>query len=147
MITEFYDVVLVDFSGLLPFKLEKTEILTRQEEVSQENLEQFLVELERGLKDEFVYIGSDLLETKLFHRAILKTGLLELLIGTPVTLLGHFKEKDHAQKFKNTLQKTLEGIVPKQIAPLLEESIEIRKVKKEIITKKGLRKLGSVLNG
>lgn len=147
MITEFYDVVLVDFSGLLPFKLEKTEILTRQEEVSQENLERFLVGLEHGLKDEFVYIGSDLLETKLFHRAILKTGLLELLIGTPVTLLGHFKEKDNAQKFKNTLRKTLEEIVPKQLAPLLEESIEIRRVKKEISTQKGLRKLGGVLNG
>lgn len=147
MITEFYDVVLVDFSGLLPFKLEKTEILTRQEQVSQENLERFLIGLERDLKEEFVYLGSDLLETKLFHRAILKTGLLELLIGTPVTLLAHFKEKDKAQKFKDTLQKTLEAFVPKELAPMLKESIEIKKIQKEINPQKGLRKLGGILNG
>lgn len=145
MIVEFYDVLLVDFSGILPFKLEKEDILSRQEQVSQNNLELFLFELEKNLGEEFVYIGSDLLETKLFHRVILKDGFLELLIGTPVTLLAHYKDESKAKKFKESLQKTLEKIIPKNLLLLVEESIEIKNIKKSLeSSKSGFRKLGKV---
>lgn len=146
MITEFYDVILVDFSGILPFKLEKTDILTRQEQLSQENLERFLADLEKNLDENFVYIGSDLLETKLFHRVILKDGLVELLIGTPITLLAHFKELRQAKKFNDSLQKTLAKILPPKLMPFVAESIEIKKVKKGLrVSEKGFKKLGMVV--
>ncbi len=138
MINEFYDVVLVDFSGILPFKLEKEGILTRQETVAQENLRSFLLDLERTLEYEFMYIGSDLLEAKLFHRMTMKDGgLLELLIGTPITLLGHFKDKVNAEHFKESLEKTLDKMLPPALKPLMEESIEIKKVRKEIVPPQG----------
>ncbi|MEM0142600.1 MAG: hypothetical protein QXL94_01400, partial [Candidatus Parvarchaeum sp.] len=71
MINEFYEVVLVDFSGILSFKLEKEDILTRQELVATENLKNFILNLEMKYKSNFIYIGSDILETRLFHRLIL----------------------------------------------------------------------------
>lgn len=145
MITEFYDVMLVDFGGILPFKLEKEEILSRQERVSQQKLDFFLVSLEKNMKESFVYVGSDLLETKLFHRIILKEGLLELLIGTPVTLLAHYKDAGKAKKFKQSLQKTLEKIVPEHVASLVEDSIEIKKIQKTLGNfQEGFKKLGKV---
>lgn len=145
MINEFYDVVLVDFSGILPFKLEKEGILTRQEIVATENLRKFLLDLESSLKYEFIYIGADLLEAKLFHRLIMKDGLLELLIGTPITLMGHFKEKEKAEKFRVSLQKTLNKTVPDLLQPMLADSIEMKKVRKEIVSIQGqkFRKLGA----
>ncbi len=144
MIKEFYDVVLVDFSGILPFKLEKEDILTRKERVATENLEKFLLDLERELKNEFVYIGADLLETKLFHRLITDGGILELLIGTPITLMGHFREKEGAEKFKGSLEKTLKRTLPDILQPLLTESIELKKVEREIVPFEnvGFKKLG-----
>lgn len=39
-----------------------------------------------------------MLEATLFHRVLLKDRLLKLLIGTPITLLCHFKEKENAVK-------------------------------------------------
>ena len=90
MIREFYEVILVDFSGVLPFKLEKEDIFTKQGIVATKNLEKFILDLESSLNYEFIYVGSDLLEAKLFHRLIAKEGLLELLIGTPITLIAHF---------------------------------------------------------
>lgn len=144
MINEFYDVVLVDFSGILPFKLEKENILTRQEKVATESLRKFLLELETTLQYEPVYIGADFLEAKLFHRLIMKNGLLELLIGTPITLMGHFKEKEEAEHFRSSLEKTLIKSVPNLLQSMLTESIEVKKVKKEIISAKiqKFRKLG-----
>ncbi len=144
MINEFYDVVLVDFSGVLPFKLEKEDILTRKEIVATENLRNFLLELELISGNKFIYLGSDILETKLFHRLLLEDGLLELLIGTPITLLGHFKEKNSAEKFKNSLQNVLSKMLPEILKPLIEDSIELRKVTKDIIKKDELKfkKLG-----
>lgn len=144
MINEFYDVVLVDFSGILPFKLEKENILTRQETVATENLRKFLLDLETTLQYESVYIGADFLEAKLFHRLIMKDGLLELLIGTPITLMGHFKEKEKAEEFRISLEKTLNKTLPKLLQPILVDSIEVRKVKKELIVseKQKLGKLG-----
>ncbi len=144
MIKEFYDVVLVDFSGILPFKLEKENILTRQELVATENLRKFLLDLENSLQYEFIYIGADLLEAKLFHRLIMKDGLLELLIGTPITLMGHFKDKEKAEQFRTSLEKTLNKTVPELLQPMLAESIEMRKVQKEIVPveQSKFRKLG-----
>ena len=133
MINEFYEVTLVDFGGILPFKLEKDDILTRQEKVATENLKKFLSDLESELQYEPIYIGADLLEAKLFHRLILKDGLLELLIGTPITLLGHFKDKEMAEKFKNALKKILIGKIPDVLQQMLIESIELKKVKRELI--------------
>ena len=144
MINEFYDVVIVDFSGILPFKLEKENILTRQETVATENLKRFLLDLEAAFQNEFIYLGSDILEAKLFHRLIIKDGLLELLIGTPITLMGHFKEKETADQFRVSLEKTLNKIVPDVLQPMLAESIEVKAVKKEIVSAqdKKFRKLG-----
>lgn len=145
VIVESYEVVLVDFSGLLPFKLEKENILTRQEIVSTENLRKFLLDLETASRYQFVYIGADILEAKLFHRLILEDGLLELLIGTPITLVGHFRERINAEKFKVSLEKTLGNIVPDVLRPMLEMSIEMKKVKKEVVTvaKQEFKKLGT----
>ncbi len=144
MINEFYDVVLVDFSGILPFKLEKENILTRQEIVATENLKKFLLDLEATSQYESVYIGADFLEAKLFHRLIMENGLLELLIGTPITLMGHFKEKEKAEQFRISLEKALTKTLPDFLQPILTESIEVKKVKREIITTDGqkLSKLG-----
>ena len=142
---EFYDILLVDFSGIFPFKLEKGDILTRQEQLSQHNLELFLIELEKNLGEEVTYIGSDLLETKMFHRALLRDGLLELLIGTPITLLAHYKEEKKAKKFKESLERTLEKTIPAHLAPLVQESIEIKKIKRSLEPAgQGFRKLGKV---
>lgn len=134
MINEFYDVVLVDFSGILPFKLEKENILTRQETVATENLKKFLLDLEAALQYESVYIGADFLEAKLFHRLIMKDGLLELLIGTPITLMGHFKEKEKAEQFRISLEKALNKTLPEFLQPILAESIEMKKVRREIVS-------------
>ena len=144
MINEFYDVVLVDFSGILPFKVEKEGVLTRQERVATEKLKEFLLNLESATQSEFLYIGADLLEAKLFHRLILEDGLLELLIGTPITLMGHFKDKDKADQFRVSLEATLKTMMPVALQPMLDMSIEIKKVNKEIsyIEGGGFKKLG-----
>ena len=144
MIKESYDVVFVDFSGILPFKLEKENILTRQEEVAIENLKRFVLDLEVALKYESVYLGADFLETRLFHKLIMKDGLLELLIGTPITLIGHFKEKENAEQFKTSLEEVLNKTLPNNLREVLVESIEIKKIERSITPsgKKGLSKLG-----
>lgn len=144
MIKESYDVVLVDFSGILPFKLEKENILTRQEVVAIENLKRFILNLESTLKYELVYLGADFLEAKLFHRLIAKDGLLELLIGTPITLMGHFKERENAEQFKASLEKTLGKTVPELLQPMLVQSIEMKRVEREIVPARigGFSKLG-----
>ena len=145
MIKESYDVVLVDFSGILPFRLEKDSIFTKQEVVALEKLKDFIASLESELKYEFVYLGMDFIETKLFHRMILKDGILELLIGTPITLMGHFREEKSAIDFRDSLEKTLSKTLPDLLQPLLEQSIEMRKIAKEInpdYKKVGFNKLG-----
>ncbi len=144
MIKESYDVVFVDFSGILPFKLEKENILTRQEEVAIENLKRFVLDLEVALKYESVYLGADFLETRLFHKLIMKDGLLELLIGTPITLIGHFKEKENAEQFKTSLEEVLNKTLPNNLREVLVESIEIKKIERSITPsgKRGLSKLG-----
>lgn len=144
MIKESYDVVFVDFSGILPFKLEKENILTRQEEVAIENLKRFVLDLEVALKYESVYLGADFLETQLFHKLIMKDGLLELLIGTPITLIGHFKEKENAEQFKTSLEEVLNKTLPNHLREVLVESIEIKKIERSITPsgKRGLSKLG-----
>ena len=144
MRNEFYDVVLVDFSGILPFKLEKENILARQELVATENLKKFLLDLEGMSRSEFIYLGADILEAKLFHRLIVKDGLLELLIGTPITLMGHFKERENAEQFKDSLEKVLNEMIPDLLKPMISESIELKKSKKEIVPLNGqkFKKLG-----
>jgi hypothetical protein len=74
----------------------------------------------------------------------MKDGLLELLIGTPITLIGHFKEKENAEQFKSSLEETLNKTIPSRLRPMLVESIEIKKVERSIVPsgKKGLSKLG-----
>lgn len=147
MITQIYDVMLVDFSGILPFKLEKREILSRQEKISEQNLSTFLTELEKNAGETFAYVGSDLLETRLFHRVMLKDGLLEILIGTPITLLAHYKEETKAKKFKESLKKTLKKMIPEHLVSLVEESIEIKKIEKKLETGNNqFNKLGRVNN-
>jgi hypothetical protein len=145
MIKESYDVVLVDFSGILPFRLEKDSVFTKQEVVALEKLKDFIASLESELEYEFVYLGMDFIETKLFHRMILKDGILELLIGTPITLMGHFREEQSAIDFRDSLEKTLSKTLPDLLQPLLEQSIEMRKIAKEInpdYKKVGFNKLG-----
>lgn len=144
MIREFYEVILVDFSGVLPFKLEKEDIFTKQGIVATKNLEKFILDLESSLNYEFIYVGSDLLEAKLFHRLIAKEGLLELLIGTPITLIAHFKEKKQADQFKISLENILTKILPDIMQQMLVDSIEIKKVKKEIVAyeQERFKKLG-----
>ncbi len=145
MIKESYDVILVDFSGILPFRLEKENILTTQETVALEKLKEFIINLESELKYELVYLGMDFIETKLFHRMIMKDGILELLIGTPITLMGHFREEESAVQFRDCLEKTISKTLPELLQPLLEQSIELRKIDKEISSnykKVGFNKLG-----
>ena len=145
MIKESYDVILVDFSGILPFRLEKENILTTQETVALEKLKEFIINLESELKYEVVYLGMDFIETKLFHRMIMKDGILELLIGTPITLMGHFREEESAVQFRDCLEKTISKTLPELLQPLLEQSIELRKIDKEISSnykKVGFNKLG-----
>ncbi len=145
MIKESYDVILVDFSGILPFRLEKEGILTPQETIAMESLSKFLLDLESSMKDQFVYLGMDFLEAKLFHRLMVRDGVVDLLIGTPITLLGHFKGKESAEEFKDSLQATLGRTIPERLLPLLDEAIEIRKIDREIepnYNKVGFSKLG-----
>jgi hypothetical protein len=145
MIKESYDVILVDFSGMLPFRLEKESILTTQETVALEKLKEFIINLEAELKYELVYLGMDFIETKLFHRMIMKDGILELLIGTPITLMGHFREEESAIQFRDCLERTIGRTLPDLLQPLLEQSIELKKIDKEISSdykKVGFNKLG-----
>ena len=145
MIKESYDVILVDFSGMLPFRLEKESIFTTQETVALEKLKEFIINLESELKYELVYLGMDFIETKLFHRMIMKDGILELLIGTPITLMGHFREEGNAVQFRDCLERTISKTLPDLLQPLLEQSIELKKIDKEISSdykKVGFNKLG-----
>ncbi len=132
MKTEFYDVVLVDFVGILPFKLEKEDIFTKRGTKSKESLETFFKKLEKRLGEEIYYIGCDVFETKLFHRAMIKEAFIEILVGTPITLLAHFEHEVKAKKFKQALEKTLVEIVPDKFKHLIPDAIELKKKQKEL---------------
>lgn len=143
MKTKHCYVVLIDLPEALPFEIKK--VLTKPSEIKEvdhesekveKELFNFLSKLEKNFKEEFSFIGEDMIGEKFYKRFLFpKSGFMEIMYQAPVAIVAHFLDVKRANNFANALRKTLgRTIKDKKILTILKNMIEINTEKEEVLT-------------
>ncbi len=136
-------VVLIDLPEALPFefKLASTkpdglDKLDDHSKKSEEELFKFVTRLEKHFKEEFSFIGEDIIGEKFYKRFLFpKGGFLEIMYQPPAALIGHFIKLDRAKKFAKALEKVIDETVKEaKIKMILKNLIEVNTEKEEPLT-------------
>ena len=136
-------VVLIDLPEALPFefKLTKTkpdglDKLDHDAKKSEEELFKFITRLEKHFKEEFSFIGEDIIGEKFYKRFLFpKGGFLEIMYQPPAALIGHFIKLDRAKAFAKTLEKVIDETVKEnKVKMILKNLIEVNTEKEEPLT-------------
>lgn len=138
-------VVLIDLPEALPFefKLIKTkpdgdglDHLDGEAKKSEEELFKFVARLEKYFKEEFSFIGEDIIGEKFYKRFLFrKDGFLEIMYQPPAALIGHFIEPDRAKNFAEALEKVIDETVKEdKVKMILKNLIEVNTEKEEPLT-------------
>ena len=155
MRTKHTYVVLIDLPEALPFefKMIKTKpdgdglrLLDGETKKTEEELFKFVARLEKHFKDEFSFIGEDIIGEKFYKRFLFpKGGFLEIMYQPPAALIGHFIELDRAKKFAEALEKVIdETVEDNKIKTILKNLIEINTEKEEPLTYEKWGKLAKI---
>ncbi len=145
MKTKHTYVVLIDLPEALPFefKLIKTipdgdglDELDGEAKKSEEELFKFVTRLEKHFKEEFSFIGEDIIGEKFYKRFLFqKDGFLEIMYQPPAALIGHFIEPNRAKAFAKSLEKVIDETVKDSKAMMiLKNLIEVNTEKEEPLT-------------
>lgn len=138
-------VVLIDLPEVLPFefKLIRTKpdgdglkLLDGEAKKSEEELFKFVARLEKYFKEEFSFIGEDIIGEKFYKRFLFpKGGFLEIMYQPPAALIGHFIEPDRAQAFAKVLEKVIDETVKDDKAKMIIKNlIEVNTEREEALT-------------
>ncbi|MDI6826229.1 MAG: hypothetical protein QMD36_03485 [Candidatus Aenigmarchaeota archaeon] len=146
-------VVLIDLPEALPFefKLTKTKPgelkeLDHVSKKSEEELFKFVTRLEKQFKEEFSFIGEDIIGEKFYKRFLFpKGGFLEIMYQPPAALIGHFIELDRAKAFARALEKVIDETVKEEkVKMILKNLIEVNSEKEEPLTYEKWTKLTKI---
>lgn len=146
-------VVLVDLPEALPFEFKLTkakpdglDMLDGEAIKSEEELFKFVARLEKNFKEEFSFIGEDVIGEKFYKRFLFpKSGFLEIMYQPPAALIGHFIELDRAKKFAEALEKVIDETVKEdKIKMILKNLIEVNTEKEEPLTYEKWSKLTKI---
>jgi len=146
-------VVLIDLIEMLPFefKLTKTkpdglDKLDGEAKKSEEELFKFVTKLEKHFKEEFSFIGEDIIGEKFYKRFLFqKDGFLEIMYQPPAALIGHFVEPNRAKIFAKALEKVIDETVKDNKAKMvLKNLIEINTEKEKPLTYDKWSKLSKI---
>lgn len=135
-------VVLIDLPEALPFEIKP---LVKPDEIAkidtktinaEKELFDFVSKLEKNFKEEFSFIGEDIIGEKFYRRFLFpKSGFMEIMYQAPVAIIAHFLDIKRAKDFANALKKTLEEtITDKKILTILKNMIELNTEKEEVLT-------------
>jgi len=136
-------VVLIDLPEALPFEFrlketepDNVEELHRKTKESEEKLFDFVTKLEDNFKEEFSFIGEDIIGEKFYKRFLFPNGgFLEVMHQPPAALIAHFIEKKRANVFADALKKTIDEMVEDEKSKMiLKNLIEINTEKEEPLT-------------
>ena len=143
MKTKHTYVVLIDLPEALPFKIEFSRIEPRElekvgEKVTKKEKElfKFVTNLEKHFKEEFSFIGEDVIGEKFYKRFLFpKGGFLEIMYQAPAALIAHFIESKRAEAFAEALKKVIDETVKEEKARMiLKNLVEINTEKEEALT-------------
>jgi hypothetical protein len=146
-------VVLIDLPEALPFefKLTKTkpdglDELDGEAKKSEEELFKFVTKLEKHFKEEFSFIGEDIIGEKFYKRFLFqKDGFLEIMYQPPAALIGHFIEPNRAKMFAKALEKVIdETVKDNKTNMILKNLIEVNTEKEEPLTYEKWSKLSRI---
>ena len=131
MKTKHIFVPALDVGELLPFAVKQTRDIRKsleEQEKSRKELVNFIDKLEKNWKENIYYIGMDIIGEKSYERFIFpKGGFFEIMVEEPIALNAHFVDQKRAEKFLQSLKKTLQQILPKNsLSKLFIESIQIQ---------------------
>lgn len=143
MKTKHCYVVLVDLPEALPFEIKlisakpgeiaKADIKTANAE---KELFNFISKLEKNFKEEFSFIGEDIIGEKFYKRFLFpKSGFMEIMYQAPVAIVAHFLDTKRAKNFASALKKVIDQtIVDEKIKMILKNMIEVNTEKEEALT-------------
>ncbi|RLG54584.1 MAG: hypothetical protein DRN95_08600 [Candidatus Hydrothermarchaeota archaeon] len=146
-------VVLIDLPEALPFefKIKKTKPgelkeLDGESKKCEEVLFDFVSRLEKNFKEEFSFIGEDLIGEKFYKRFLFpKGGFLEIMYQPPAALIAHFIESKRAESFADALRKVIDETVTEEKARIiLKGLVEINTEKEEPLTYEKWTKLTKI---
>jgi hypothetical protein len=124
-------VTLIDLPEVLPFgfvlKGVDFDLDQKKQVEAEEKLSAFIADLETQFGEEFIFIGEDIIEEKLFKRYLFsENGFFEVMIGFPVVISAHFVDKTRAEKFAECLRSSVKKAVSSEKAlSILLNSITI----------------------
>ena len=138
-------VVLIDLPEALPFefKLNRTkpdgdglDMLDGEAKKSEQELFKFVARLEKYFKEEFSFIGEDIIGEKFYKRFLFpKGGFLEIMYQPPAALIGHFIEPNRAKSFAKVLEKVIdETVKDDKVKMIIKNLIEVNTEKEEPLT-------------
>jgi hypothetical protein len=146
-------VVLIDLPEALPFELPLMKAdpnnigeLNQKAQKAEEALFQFIEKLEKEFKEDFSFIGEDVIGEKFYKRFLFpKGGFLEVMYQTPAALIAHFIEKDRAEKFSKSLKKVIDKTVGEdKVKMILKNLVEVNTEKEESLTYEKWTKLTKI---
>lgn len=146
-------VVLIDIPEALPFEFKPKKIgpdglpeLDGAAKKTEEELFKFVKKLEKHFKEEFSFIGEDIVGEKFYKRFLFpKGGFLEIMYQPPAALIGHFIKLDRAKKFAKAIGKVIdETIKQAKVKMILKNLIEVKTEKEEPLTYEKWTKLTKI---
>jgi len=146
-------VVLIDLPEALPFEFKLTHTkpdgldkLDHDATKSEEELFKFVKRLEKHFKEEFSFIGEDIIGEKFYKRFLFpKGGFLEIMYQPPAALIGHFIKLDRAKTFAKALEKVIDETVKElKVKMILKNLIEVNTEKEEPLTYEKWTKLTKI---
>lgn len=151
MKTKHIFVPALDVSELLPFTIKKTKKLSdslKEQEHARKELEKFIDKLEKSYKEKIWYMGMDVIAGKTYERFIFeKGGFFEIMIEAPIAMNAHFVHEKQANKFRDSLQKALRQIMPKNnISEMFINSIQVGTEEEESLTYKTWSNIKEIRN-
>jgi hypothetical protein len=153
MRTKHTYVVLIDLPEALPFEFKLTRTkpdgldeLDDEAKKSEEELFKFVTRLEKYFKEEFSFIGEDIIGEKFYKRFLFKKdGFLEIMYQPPAALIGHFVESNRAKSFAKVLEKVInETVKEDKVKMILKNLIEVNTEKEEPLTYEKWSKLTKI---
>ena len=101
----------IDINEQLPFVVKKTKKLQQtlqEQERARQELDKFILILEKKFKEPLFYLGMDVIGEKSYERFMFKdSGFFEVMVEAPLAFNAHFPERKRAVKFCKALKEAI----------------------------------------
>ena len=145
-------VVLIDLPEALPFEIKPPSKLSELAKIGKDSIDaekglfKFVTLLEKNFKEDFSFIGEDIVGGKFYKRFLFsKSGFLEIMYQAPVAIIAHFLDKKRAEDFAKALKTTLKQTVKNtKVLTILQNMVEVNSEKEEPLTYEKWTKLREI---